>query len=560
MEIDQAEISFLLTRMALFKDFSKGELAYIASRLDILELPKDERIFTEGDNAEGFYIIYSGRVRVSRQRQGQEEVYALLDIGDHFGEEGLLLGRPRPVSVTAVEPTRLLRISAKRFYRLIEKNPLIRSRLLQVIESRQLTRKKNVSWLGDDETIYLFTRKDKAYMIVSLVPPALLGLLGIFFTWLLFTTPQNGFTLVGEWVSALFIALSILWGIWEYVDWTNDYYIVTNQRVIWIEKVVALYESRQEAPMDTVLTVGVNTDLIGRILKYGDVRVKTFTGQIVMRHVDNPEFMLALIEEFLARTKIVTKRTETAALERAIRVRLGLRVPPEKPPSPLAKPSLRSTNPGQNPFRFITDIFKVRYEEGTVVTYRKHWILLFARAWKPSLLLVLLFTLFVLRFVDILPILSIFNFLLVWFSMLTVAVIWWLYEYVDWRNDIYQITEDQIIDIYRKPLGEVDQKSAALENILSLHHEQTGLIRLLLNYGDVIAMVGSARFTFDGVFNPADVQQDIFLRMNARKRRQREADASRERDRVADWMAAYHRQAESLRRLENPNNSDQKSG
>jgi hypothetical protein len=29
--------------------------------------------------------------------------------------------------------------------------------------------------------------------------------------------------------------------------------------------------------------------------------------------------------------------------------------------------------------------------------------------------------------------------------------IWWLYRYVDWRNDIYIVTLDSILDIERKP-------------------------------------------------------------------------------------------------------------
>ena len=50
------------------------------------------------------------------------------------------------------------------------------------------------------------------------------------------------------------------WAVWNYIDWGNDYYILTNQRVVWLEKVVGIYDSRQEAPLSTVLSVGVETD------------------------------------------------------------------------------------------------------------------------------------------------------------------------------------------------------------------------------------------------------------------------------------------------------------
>jgi hypothetical protein len=263
----------------------------------------------------------------------------------------------------------------------------------------------------------------------------------------------------------------------------------------------------------------------------------------------------------VARTKQRTRKIELTSLEQSIRVRLGLPVDQQWRPKPLPTPHLspRHDGRGLNPFRFLVDIFKVRIEQDGMVTYRKHWLLLLKRIWLPSLAVLALLALLVGRLAGVLPYFSILTFLLIWFVFALMAAIWWLYEYVDWRNDIYQVTEEHIVDIYRKPLGELDKKTAPLENILSLHHEQTGLIRLILNYGDVVAMVGTARFTFDGVFNPAEVVQDIFLRMNSRKRRVREVEAARERDRVADWLAAYHRQVETLRGPENPNNSGQNS-
>ena len=78
--------------------------------------------------------------------------------------------------------------------------------------------------------------------------------------------------------------LGFIWGIWNLLDWGNDYYIVTNQRVIWLERVIGLYESRQEAPLRTVLSVGMESDQLGRIFGFGDVIVRTYTGQIIMRN------------------------------------------------------------------------------------------------------------------------------------------------------------------------------------------------------------------------------------------------------------------------------------
>jgi hypothetical protein len=145
-------------------------------------------------------------------------------------------------------------------------------------------------------------------------------------------------------------------------------------------------------------------------------------------------------------------------------------------------------------------------------------------------------------------------------TFLFIIFLVWVYRYADWRNDIYQLTNDQILDIYRKPLGREDKKTADLENILSLQHQRYGIIGLILNYGDVVAMVGATRFVFTGVYNPASVEQEIFERINARKKSKKDADDVRERERIADWLAAYYSQTETLRRAQNNPGSEQKSG
>jgi len=291
------------------------------------------------------------------------------------------------------------------------------------------------------------------------------------------------------------------------------------------------------------------------------VNIRTFTGQIAMRNVGMADQLAGLIEEQLVRSKQVAQKVETEALERTIRARLGL--PVENAPAATIPPPPQKGKTVRKPGglnRMFSDFFKVRFEESGTVTFRKHWIMLLALIWKQTLIILGLVALMVTRAFDIFDMFTPLTIYVFGITFLLIAIAWWLYGYVDWRNDLYQVTSDQIIDIYRKPLGREDKKSAPIENILSLEHERIGLLGLLLNYGNVVAMVGGTRFTFDGVFDPPSVQQEIFERINARKRQQKEAEATRERERIADWMAAYHRQAEAARRMENPTKFDRNSG
>jgi hypothetical protein len=132
-------------------------------------------------------------------------------------------------------------------------------------------------------------------------------------------------------------------------------------------------------------------------------------------------------------------------------------------------------------------------------------------------------------------------------AFLGLCVIWlviafsWLYNYIDWHNDIYLITNDQVVDINKKPLGDEFKKEAPIKNILSVEYKRLGIIGLVLNFGTVYIRVGETTLTFDDVFNPSEVQRELFHRISQRNLRERQAQGEAERQRMADWITTYHR-------------------
>jgi hypothetical protein len=118
--------------------------------------------------------------------------------------------------------------------------------------------------------------------------------------------------------------------------------------------------------------------------------------------------------------------------------------------------------------------------------------------------------------------------------------VWWLYEFEDWRNDIYMVTPDQIVDVYKKPLGQEIRDASPLDKIQGLRSERTGLIGRLFNFGNVTANVPGKVFTFDGVYDPLSVQEDIQRRIEAFKIRQTRSEALRRREELADVLSAYY--------------------
>ncbi|MEN6555225.1 MAG: hypothetical protein ABFD21_02380, partial [Anaerolineaceae bacterium] len=132
------------------------------------------------------------------------------------------------------------------------------------------------------------------------------------------------------------------------------------------------------------------------------------------------------------------------------------------------------------------------------------------------------------------------------------ALIWLVYNYADWRNDIYRLTPDQVIDIDRKPLGRESRRTAPLEKILAVEYERRGLIPMLLNFGTVFIRVSTEVLTFDNVYQPSKVQEDIFRRMQAAAAAARERDIDEERERVARWFSVYHAQTQDTTKRLNP--------
>ena len=173
---------------------------------------------------------------------------------------------------------------------------------------------------------------------------------------------------------------------------------------------------------------------------------------------------------------------------------------------------------------------------------------MFLQTWQPTLGLAVLAVLFLVELIHpAKPISALASSLAsetlfaLWVVLFFSCLLWWVYQYIDWSNDIFQVTPDQILDIDRKPFGAEERKAAPLENILSTEAQREGFLEYVLNYGTVYINVGGAtELRFSDVTDPATVQQDIDNRRLARINAKTETQARAERERLADWFATYH--------------------
>ncbi|HEX5943922.1 MAG TPA: cyclic nucleotide-binding domain-containing protein [Anaerolineales bacterium] len=548
-----ARIAFL-KKIHLFHGLGDDELPAIAAELDEVQFPKDAVIFQQGGKADSFYLIYGGTVRIVRTQNKKEYQLARLVKEDYFGEMALVANRPRSATATALTDTSLLVLSRADFEKLFKKHPQAALNMAVAIRSRELAQRLRFKWLRSDEVVYFLARKHIVILLQNIGLPVFLLLipLALFYAW--FAVVQSLVVVIAAVVALLFLGG---WIAWLVVDWGNDYYIVTNQRVVWLEKVVGIYDSRQESALSTVLSVGVEANPLGRILDYGNVIVRTFVGRIPFSHVDHPYQAARMIEEYWMRTRALAVMTEKEAMKDEIRKKLGIPVPPKPKsdsPAPPPLPPRRSSL-----LRLLgANTLKLRYESGDTVIYRKHWVVLVLEAWMPVLGIIGTLILFIQRLVQLAfsPTEAFMSFnggitIDVWASAILILMLvfvgWFVYRVMDWSNDQFIVNAEQIIDVDREPFGTEKRNAAQLENILGTEYQRIGILGNIFNFGTVYITVGGTKLAFENVLDPAAVQSDINRRYAARKAKNEQQQIAKERERMAEWLATYHLNAEGLR-------------
>ena len=98
-----------LQKTVLFSHLSDEHLALISSLTETCTLGRNEFVFREGDEGDGFYIIVEGRIRISRQISGiGEEALTILNPGNYFGEMSLIDDQARSADAIVQEKATLI--------------------------------------------------------------------------------------------------------------------------------------------------------------------------------------------------------------------------------------------------------------------------------------------------------------------------------------------------------------------------------------------------------------------------------------------------------------------
>ncbi|NLG51495.1 MAG: cyclic nucleotide-binding domain-containing protein [Chloroflexi bacterium] len=506
-----------------------------------------------------FFIIDRGEAIIHRvDDKGLRQTVGTLHAGDYFGATSLFLGEPRDATITALTEMHIWTISRTDFQELLDAYPSIRHRLNVPDEIIAKLRAPRYTWLNPGEFVVHHTRRHWFVFLRPIFRATLLtAAYFLFIAWLV----RGGQIELNFPVRVLpVLAIYVPFLIWHWFDWRNDYFVVTTQRVTHQERIAFIYESREQALVDRVQNVKITIKAEGALLGYGDLAITTAADQGTVRFTDipQPEKMRDLImaqvvrasairhaaERDLIRADLVTHmRLQSAGPnpleeEKSTVQPVGQIVPPERPesgPSTLARVMSKIGELGVFPW--------MRRETADSITWRKHWLFLLQDALLPLILTIIGITLTAASFLgwppQLLATLPALPFIALLGTAAAMGWLWW--EFTDWGNDVYIVTDDRIIDVEKRPwFFEEHRRDASLGNIQNVSFKIPNFIASALNYGNVIAQTaGAGEFTFDHVPYPSEVQREIFRRMSAFKEKQRQKDAASRRAEIAAWFSIY---------------------
>lgn len=353
---------------------------------------------------------------------------------------------------------------------------------------------------------------------------------------------------------------------WYVNDWSNDYLIITNRRIVQIERITFLDSEKTEIPLEKVQEVKVvaRRSALEYLFQVGTV---TFTSsgktQIKFQQVKKPEELRTVVEGmtrsfFMARNSFRKDRTRNY---------LEAKITGTQPKDWFADEETRihssEEEPGwwqrTFPSHAVHDPANKRY-----IWYTHPWIL-FKQIFLPGLLMFLLLVggifgipfLFSLK-LGVLTGVIILVYLLILLVLL--GVIW--YKYENWHNDRYILTyapfQEKVMNIVRLPFGFDETVNTVLvRNIQDVQSEKSGIVATFFNFGRVkISVTGGPGIEVKNVPDPEEIRDEISRRIEIAKLNQEDVEDRRMADSLVALRDIMYKEIFQMWQTEQPSNPE----
>ncbi len=131
------DITSIIAGIPLFDGLTPKQHADLGAIASRKYYSRGEIFFSEGDEAEGFYIILSGRVKIFKlSPDGKEQIFHILETPEPFGEAAVFAGKHYPASAQALADTPVLFFPTRKFVDLISREPSLALSMLALLSMR----------------------------------------------------------------------------------------------------------------------------------------------------------------------------------------------------------------------------------------------------------------------------------------------------------------------------------------------------------------------------------------------------------------------------------------
>lgn len=578
-----------LAATRVFGLMSLASLRRLAPRFGEIDLGPGQVLTRQGDIDGSVWIVIDGTLAIEhRHPGGRSERLGAVGYGSVIGLRGVFIDEPRSNSLVALDPTHLRHIDRDTLWAALAADADALDKIVLPDAARfRISAGPEDRSLPGERTVGEWRRHWFALMKRMLLP------VGIFAVSLVVAASLSALASSPAAIAALALMgliLPTLVAVWAAYDYMHDRLIVTNNRIVHIEQTPFIESHRTEAYLSRIQDVSVTSpDLFARLLGFGTIIVQTAgsASGIRFEQVADPEAVRELIFAQVESARAREKGERRSRIEQRVREALGLARPAlslgvsddlstEKigPANEEARSDSRRRPLSllAAPIQYFWPL--LREERNGSVTWRKHWLFLVRSTWfwmVPFLGLGgVLVAAGLAAVTGIVPPLTTSpgpspapglggdgvnadGELLLWAAGLPIGPLLWiwailgfilLYLYEDWRNDYYVLTDAHVIDVEARPLGFFAQRrQASIAQIQDIRYRVPNPLATILNYGDVVieTAADSGNFTFESVYHPALVQQEIFERISRHRDQQRQAEELHQADEMARWLAAYHR-------------------
>lgn len=127
----------IIAEVPLFNGLPEDQLDKLSAIAIPKTVEKGSVIFSDGEAANGFYVVAGGSVKIYKMSmEGKEKILHIFGPAEPFGEVPVFAGTRFPANALAVTKSRLLFFPREAFVRLITDNPSLCLNMLAVLSVR----------------------------------------------------------------------------------------------------------------------------------------------------------------------------------------------------------------------------------------------------------------------------------------------------------------------------------------------------------------------------------------------------------------------------------------